>query len=230
MIPDDLKKANDISKTLDCTSGSEECIVIFCYSHAYEKKDQVCHSLPRAAETPKQYQVRLQSQVRQNASRAAETPEQRQPRLQEDQVHHRAARAAETSIRHVVRLFGLRKQRNIVITLKCKAQMHNGFMYNPRYDYESNDLLDIFRMSNVFLKCSAFKWKGETPGISCSSSKVKLPPILKPPEPLCSLLKGETAQSKDFVKHIRLFNNMFAMTSFKFNFVLNNRWTTTFKV
>ncbi|GFR26629.1 hypothetical protein TNCT_74511 [Trichonephila clavata] len=57
----------------------------------------------------------------------------------------------------------------------------------------------------------------------CSSGK--LPPILKPSEPLCSLLKGKTAQSKDFVKHIRLFNNMFAMTSFKSNFVLNNGWT-----
>ncbi|GFW55751.1 hypothetical protein TNCV_121351 [Trichonephila clavipes] len=33
----------------------------------------------------------------------------------------------------------------------------------------------------------------------CSSGKVKLRLILKPPEPLCSLLKGETAQSKDFV-------------------------------
>ncbi|GFR15656.1 hypothetical protein TNCT_526141 [Trichonephila clavata] len=64
---------------------------------------------------------------------------------------------------------------------------------------------------------------------SCSSGKVKLPPILKPPELLYSLLKGETAQSKDFVKHIRLFNNMFAMTSFKSNVVLNNGWTPTSK-
>ena len=108
--------------------------------------------------------------------------------------------------------------------------MHDGFMYNPSYDYESNNLLDIGRMANVCLKCSALKWKGETPGMCCSSGKVKLPPILKPPEPLCSLLNGETAQSKDFVKHIRLFNNMFAMTSFKSNVVVNNGWTPTFKV
>ena len=64
----------------------------------------------------------------------------------------------------------------------------------------------------------------------CSSGKVKLPPILKPPEPLCILLNGETAQSKDFVKLIRLFNNMFAVTSFKSNVVVNNGWTPTFKV
>ncbi|GFV54585.1 ATP-dependent DNA helicase [Trichonephila clavipes] len=64
----------------------------------------------------------------------------------------------------------------------------------------------------------------------CSSGKVKLPPTLRPPEPLCSLLKVETTQSKGFVKHIRLFNSMFAMTSFKSNVVLNNGWTPTFKV
>ncbi|GFQ77292.1 hypothetical protein TNCT_52571 [Trichonephila clavata] len=166
--------------------------------------DQVLYSLARATETPEQYQVRLQSQqVRQNASRAAETPEQRLSRLQENQVHHRVARATETPIQHVARLLGLRKQRNVAITLKWKAQIHDCFMYNPRYDYESNNLNDIGRMSNVCLKCSALKWKGETPGMCCSSGKVKLPPILKPPEPLCSLLKGETAQSKDFVKHIK---------------------------
>ncbi|GFU06758.1 helitron_like_N domain-containing protein [Trichonephila clavipes] len=153
--------------------------------------DQVHHRLARATETPEQYQVRLQSQqVRQNASRAAETPEQRQSRLHDDQVHHRAARAAETPIQHVVHLLGLRRKRNVAITLKWRAQMYDGFMYNPRYDYESNNLLDIGRMSNVCHKCSALKWKGETPGMCCSSGKVKLPPILKPPEPLCSLLKG----------------------------------------
>ncbi|GFR10125.1 ATP-dependent DNA helicase [Trichonephila clavata] len=191
--------------------------------------DQISHSLARTSETPEQYQVRLQSQqVRQNASRAAETPEQRC--LHEGQVRHRVSRAAETSIQHVARVLGLRKQRNVAITLKWKAQMHDGFMYNPRYDYESNNLFDIGRMSNVFLKRSALKWKGEIPVMCCSSGKVKLPPILKPPEPLCSLLKGETTQSKDFVKHIRLFNNMFAMTSFKSNVVLNNGWTPTFKV
>ncbi|GFQ92042.1 hypothetical protein TNCT_707071 [Trichonephila clavata] len=104
-------------------------------------------------------------QVRQNASRAVETPEQRQSRLLEDQVHHRVARAAETPIHYVTRLLGLREQRHVAITLKWKAQMHDGFVYNPRYDYKSNNLLDIGRMSNVCIMCSALKWKGETPGM-----------------------------------------------------------------
>ncbi|GFV70246.1 hypothetical protein TNCV_3842631 [Trichonephila clavipes] len=116
--------------------------------------DQAHHSLKREQlETPEQYQVR-----------------------------HRVARAAETP--HLAcgtSSFGLRKQRNVAITLKWKAQMHDGFMYNPRYYYESNNLLDIGRMSNVCLTYSALKWKGETPGMCCSSGKVKLSPILKPP-------------------------------------------------
>ncbi|GFS80466.1 hypothetical protein TNCV_3448671 [Trichonephila clavipes] len=81
--------------------------------------DQVHHSLARAAETPEQYQMQLQSQqVRQNASRADKTPETRQSRLQEDQVRHTVARAAETPIKLVASLLGLRKHRNVVITLK----------------------------------------------------------------------------------------------------------------
>ncbi|GFS92694.1 hypothetical protein TNCV_1161201 [Trichonephila clavipes] len=118
-------------------------------------------------EAPDEKRARLQAdQVRHSLARAAETPEQYQ-------VRHRVARAAETPIQHVVRLLGLRKQRNVAITLKWKAQMHDGFTYNPRYDHESNNLLDVGRMSNVCLKCSALKWKGETPGMSCSSGKVK---------------------------------------------------------
>ncbi|GFQ83517.1 hypothetical protein TNCT_634061 [Trichonephila clavata] len=141
----------------------------------------------RAAEAPDEKIARLQAyQVR---HRAPETPEQ----YQEDQVHHRVARAAETPIQHVARLLGFIKQRNVALTLKWKVQMHDDFMYNPRYDYESNNLLDIGRMSNVFLKRSALKWKGETPSMCCSRGKVILPPILKPPELLCSLLKSENA-------------------------------------
>ncbi|GFR30315.1 hypothetical protein TNCT_610571 [Trichonephila clavata] len=99
----------------------------------------------------------------------AETPEQRQARLQEDQVNHRVARAAETPLQHVARLLGLRKQSNVTIPLKWKTQMHDSIMYHKRYDYESNNLLDIGRMSNVCLKCSTLKWKGETPDMCCSS-------------------------------------------------------------
>ncbi|GFQ67647.1 hypothetical protein TNCT_354541 [Trichonephila clavata] len=39
------------------------------------------------------------------------------------------ARAAETPIQHMARLLGLRKQINVAITLKWKAQMHDGFIY-----------------------------------------------------------------------------------------------------
>ncbi|GFY50476.1 hypothetical protein TNIN_51671 [Trichonephila inaurata madagascariensis] len=106
-------------------------------------QSQVHQNASRAAETPEQRQSSLQEdQVRHRVSRAAETPEQRQSSIDEDQDHHRVARAAETPIQHVVRLFGLRKVKNVAITLKWKSQIRDGFMYNPRYDYESNNLLN----------------------------------------------------------------------------------------
>ncbi|GFW94251.1 hypothetical protein TNCV_1979911 [Trichonephila clavipes] len=142
----------------------------------------------RAAEAPDEKRARLQAdQVHHRLARAAETPEQYQVRLQSQQVRQNPSRAAETPIQHVVHLLGLRRKRNVAITLKWRAQMYDGFMYNPRYDYESNNLLDIGRMSNVCLKCSALKWKGETPGMCCSSGKVKLPPILKSHQNHCAV-------------------------------------------
>ncbi|GFV92026.1 hypothetical protein TNCV_1894621 [Trichonephila clavipes] len=94
----------------------KECIVIFCYSHASEKKGEsgqenrqvksVEHT--RAAEAPGEKRARLQAdQVHHSLARAAETPEQ----YQEEQVRHRNARAAERPIQHVARLLGLRKQK-----------------------------------------------------------------------------------------------------------------------
>ncbi|GFR23689.1 ATP-dependent DNA helicase [Trichonephila clavata] len=72
--------------------------------------------------------------------------------------------------------------------------MHDGFMYNPRYDYESNNLLYIGRMSNVCLKCSALKWKGETPDMCCSRtahSAFKLPlDLTRSDSATCNISKG----------------------------------------
>ncbi|GFY37329.1 hypothetical protein TNIN_292041 [Trichonephila inaurata madagascariensis] len=99
----------------------------------------------QTAETPEQRQSRLQEdQVHHRVARAAEhlskgnhvsmkirstteLPEQLKHLSKgnhvsnEDQVRHRVSRAVETPIQHVVRLLGLRKQRNVAITLKWKA-------------------------------------------------------------------------------------------------------------
>ncbi|CAF1021035.1 unnamed protein product [Adineta steineri] len=62
--------------------------------------------------------------------------------------------------------------------------------------------------------CKAFKWSGETPGMCCSNGKVKLAPLRLPPEPLESLMLGETSESKHFLDNIRKYNSCFQMTSF----------------
>lgn len=62
--------------------------------------------------------------------------------------------------------------------------------------------------------CQALKFCNEAPGICCASGKVVLSPLSTPPEPLQSLLAGESDESKLFLRKIRKFNSCFQMTSF----------------
>lgn len=62
--------------------------------------------------------------------------------------------------------------------------------------------------------CNAVKFPKEPPGMCCSSGKVKLIPIPKPPEPLLNLMTNETSISRHFLNHIRQYNSCFQMTSF----------------
>ncbi|GBM44518.1 hypothetical protein AVEN_175615-1 [Araneus ventricosus] len=62
--------------------------------------------------------------------------------------------------------------------------------------------------------CEAKKWKGETPGMYCSGGKVQLPRLVDPPEPLRTLLIGDSAEAKHFLTNIRRYNSFFQMTSF----------------
>ncbi|XP_049315830.1 uncharacterized protein LOC125779235 [Bactrocera dorsalis] len=62
--------------------------------------------------------------------------------------------------------------------------------------------------------CHALKFRNETPGMCCASGKVLLPPLPTPPEPLISLLAGDSDNSKIFLRKIRKFNSCFQMTSF----------------
>jgi len=47
----------------------------------------------------------------------------------------------------------------------------------------------------------------------CAQSKVTLPPLAPPPEPLRWLLTNNEADAKDFRQHIRSYNNALAFTS-----------------
>ena len=70
-------------------------------------------------------------------------------------------------------------------------------------------------MDKICEKCGAKKWKKEPQGLCCLGGKVKPPPIQPPPEPLKSLMEGDTPKSKQFLKTIRAYNSAFQMTSFR---------------
>ena len=58
--------------------------------------------------------------------------------------------------------------------------------------------------------CGAEKIKRETPSMCCSGSKVKLPPLPHPPEPLQTIITSTSLDNKNIHKHLR---SSFAMIS-----------------
>ncbi|XP_053597684.1 uncharacterized protein LOC128668549 [Microplitis demolitor] len=61
---------------------------------------------------------------------------------------------------------------------------------------------------------TALKLRNEAAGMCCASGKVVLSPLPAPPEPLLSLLTGNSDDSKLFLRKIRKFNSCVQMTSF----------------
>ncbi|GBP90375.1 hypothetical protein EVAR_49105_1 [Eumeta japonica] len=57
------------------------------------------------------------------------------------------------------------------------------------------------------------KVQRETAGLCCASGKVKLDPLLTPPQPLKTLFDGSDPDSSHFLQHILEYNNCFRMTS-----------------
>lgn len=85
------------------------------------------------------------------------------------------------------------------------------------------------------LYCQALKFRKEATGMCCASGKVVLSPLPTPPEPLKSLLAGESDDSKLFLCKTRKFNSCFQMTSFGAtkicDFTSDGRnFETTFKI
>lgn len=78
--------------------------------------------------------------------------------------------------------------------------------------------------------CNAAKFRGETAGMCCSNGIVKLPALEPPPEPLHSLLTGESPTSKHFLQNIQTYNSCFQMTSFGATKIIRDEFMPTFKV
>ncbi|XP_039969003.1 uncharacterized protein LOC120780825 [Bactrocera tryoni] len=105
---------------------------------------------------------------------------------------------------------------------------HVGFHYDPDCDYSLHGA--IGPMDIICTHCNAAKFRGETAGMCCSSGKVKLPALEPPPEPLHSLLTGESPTSKHFLQNIQAYNSCFQMTSFGATKIIRDSFMPTFKI
>lgn len=104
------------------------------------------------------------------------------------------------------------------------------FNYDPMINYASDESVNFGAMSIICQYCSALRFTHEPPGLCCANGKVKLPQLSPPPEPLCSLVSGISADSKHFLANIQQYNNCFQMTSFGATNVAHNQFMPTFKV
>ena len=109
----------------------------------------------------------------------------------------------------------------------CTARVVSWFKAAFHYDlnkpYNTNPKVTIGRMNNV-CHCGANKWQGETPGMCCSSGKVKLDVLHAPPAILKKLLTEDTSDAKHFRLNLWKYNTAFAMTSFGADNDLINRF------
>ncbi|KAL4104808.1 hypothetical protein QTP88_020084 [Uroleucon formosanum] len=103
------------------------------------------------------------------------------------------------------------------------------FQYDPTANYSDDENLDIGRMTTICRYCNALKFKRETVGLCCASGKVKLDPLLTPPQPLKTLFDGSDPDSSHFLQHILEYNNCFRMTSFGANIIREGGFMPTCK-
>ena len=131
------------------------------------------------------------TRVRAAQARLSETVEQRKARLEANRVRT------------------VRSRRTLQVDLKFVT-----VQYDANYDYSHHPSVVIGKMDKLCEYCGALKFKNETPGMCCADGKVKLPELHSPPEPLSTLVSGDTSQSKHFLTNIRKYNSCFQMTSF----------------
>lgn len=124
-----------------------------------------------------------------------------------------------------------REIRNAVHNTNRIAFHRLAFNYDSTVDYALHPNVDIGSMRDITCEyCQAYRYKNEANGLCCLNGKVKLPALNNPPEPLISLVSGQTAESKHFLNHIRQYNNCFQMTSFGADKIISDTFMPTFKV
>lgn len=154
--------------------------------------------------------------------RAFQTQEQREAARETARLAMRNRRAQHTDEQRGT----LRRGRNVSSVILTLA----AFRYDCTIDYSSHPLVRIGPMNDVCEHCGALKFAAETRGLCCLNGKVKLPVLTPPPEPLYSLLRGETPESRHFLANAQKYNCCFQMTSFGANIIQEHGFNPTFKV
>lgn len=162
-------------------------------------------------------------------NRAQQPQEIRELINEQERLRRREVRARKNDERRSQRLTierQRRQQRNPSVNIERAA-----FQYDPQIDYSTHRAVSIGEMINMYAHCKALKYTGETPGLCCANGKVKLTPMVPPPEPLHSLISGVGSDSAHFLQNIQKYNNCFQMTSFgATNIVREGNFMPTFKV
>lgn len=155
-------------------------------------------------------------------------------RASQTQAQREAAREAVRSAMRNSRAYRTDQQRDNVRRARRNTSSvvlnRAAFLYDCTVDYSSHPLVRIGQMDVACEHCGALKFAGETPGLCCLNGKVKLPLLTSPPEPLQSLLRGETPESRHFLGNIQKYNGCFQMTSFGADIIEEHGFNPTFKV
>ncbi|XP_063909717.1 uncharacterized protein LOC135127238 isoform X2 [Zophobas morio] len=186
----------------------------------------------RAQQLPEQIETRNAAErIRTAESRAQESQEQRDERGQQNITRTRATRERNIA---TVRVLDRQRQR-ISRSLTRASFVRLAFEYAPDINYSGHSKIAIGGMDKVCQYCQALKFRNEAAGMCCASGKVVLSPLPAPPEPLLSLLTGNSDDSKLFLRKIRKFNSCFQMTSFGATKICDRasdgrNFETTFKI
>lgn len=112
----------------------------------------------------------------------------------------------------------------------------NGTIDHERLAFRNDSNIDYaaqMKIGTMNIKChhcKALKFRNEAAGLCCASGKVKLTPLVPPPEPLLSFVSGVGAASTHFLSNIQKYNNCFQMTSFGASKIVYDTFMPTFKV
>ncbi|XP_029172029.1 uncharacterized protein LOC114941269 [Nylanderia fulva] len=169
--------------------------------------------------------------IRTAEGRAQESQEQRDERLRQTIARTRAAREQNIATARAQE----RQRQRTSRSLTRASFVRLAFEYAPNINYSAHSKIAIGAMDKVCQYCQALKFQNETPGMCCASGKVVLSSLPTPPEPLLSLLAGDSDDSKLFLRKIRKFNSCFQMTSFGATKICDlasdgRNFETTFKI